>query len=257
MHYIYKITNNINDKIYIGRTKNIKQRFNKHMSELLDGKHHSVYLQRFFNKNPDALFSIDVLFEFLSFDDCCDKEYELINTLDNLFNVSKESTGGDLISLHPYRSNIILKMKESLRIRYLNPDERAKYSKPLAENPNWKNGITKNTICPTCGNYKYYKSTRCKVCNEKDRKGEKNSFYGKTHSKETLNKIKKTKILNQKILKHSLPNNTCAIEYDGKKYESATSLSKILGCTPATILNRCRSDKFSNYKLFQEKFNDQ
>ena len=30
MYYIYKITNKINNKIYIGQTNNIKRRFNSH-----------------------------------------------------------------------------------------------------------------------------------------------------------------------------------------------------------------------------------
>lgn len=30
MYYIYKITNTINNKIYIGQTVNIKHRFNNH-----------------------------------------------------------------------------------------------------------------------------------------------------------------------------------------------------------------------------------
>lgn len=43
---IYKITNVVNNKIYIGSACNIMQRFSNHKSSLRKGKHHSIYLQR-------------------------------------------------------------------------------------------------------------------------------------------------------------------------------------------------------------------
>lgn len=47
---IYKIQNNINGKLYVGKSYNIKNRWNKHKYELKNNKHHSEHLQRAWNK---------------------------------------------------------------------------------------------------------------------------------------------------------------------------------------------------------------
>ena len=48
--YIYKITNLINNKVYIGQTKNYRSRFSEHKHELLHHKHHNSKLQEDFNR---------------------------------------------------------------------------------------------------------------------------------------------------------------------------------------------------------------
>ena len=47
---IYKILALNSKKLYIGSAKNIKDRIRCHLKDLRDNKHHSVYLQRVFNK---------------------------------------------------------------------------------------------------------------------------------------------------------------------------------------------------------------
>lgn len=47
---IYAIINTSNNKIYVGQSKNIKSRINRHKSELKHGKHRNIYLQRECNK---------------------------------------------------------------------------------------------------------------------------------------------------------------------------------------------------------------
>jgi len=58
---IYKITNTANSKIYIGSTTRLKDRFNFHQSLLNRGSHHSVYLQRSFDKHIDVNFDFEVI----------------------------------------------------------------------------------------------------------------------------------------------------------------------------------------------------
>ena len=60
---IYKLT--INNKIYIGSAKNIGIRLSKHLLDLERNKHHSIYLQRTWNKyqNIDIQSIIDNLQE--------------------------------------------------------------------------------------------------------------------------------------------------------------------------------------------------
>lgn len=47
---IYKITNNINEKVYIGSAKHIDKRIKKHIRELKNNKHHSRKFQNLYNK---------------------------------------------------------------------------------------------------------------------------------------------------------------------------------------------------------------
>lgn len=46
---IYKIENKINNKVYIGKSKNIMQRWSTHEQSLEDGSHHSKTLQEDYN----------------------------------------------------------------------------------------------------------------------------------------------------------------------------------------------------------------
>jgi len=48
---IYKIENKVNGKVYIGQTiKKAKYRMNRHKTELNNGNHSNVHLQKAFNK---------------------------------------------------------------------------------------------------------------------------------------------------------------------------------------------------------------
>jgi group I intron endonuclease len=58
--YVYKLTHIPTQKIYIGQTKNIKQRFEQHKSQLLKGTHNNKAMQRDFNKYGGD-FTIEVL----------------------------------------------------------------------------------------------------------------------------------------------------------------------------------------------------
>ena len=70
--------------------------------------------------------------------------------------------------------------------------------------------------------------------NAKLRIGEKNPFYGKTHSEETRKKIS-VKNMGKK------PPNTKPLIIDNIKYSSANDASKILGIKSGTITHRCKS----------------
>lgn len=68
---IYKIENLVNGHIYIGSAKDYYNRMRLHRHYLRKGKHHSVYLQRAFNKYGEEY----LLFSILEF---CDNESVLI-----------------------------------------------------------------------------------------------------------------------------------------------------------------------------------
>lgn len=59
---IYKITNNINDKIYIGSSKEVKVRWEKHRRDLMMGNH-NAHFQSFFNKHKNICFKFELVEE--------------------------------------------------------------------------------------------------------------------------------------------------------------------------------------------------
>lgn len=58
---IYKITNTISNKIYIGSAECFKVRFNKHIGGLRNKRHHSPHLQNFFNKHGENCLKFQIV----------------------------------------------------------------------------------------------------------------------------------------------------------------------------------------------------
>ena len=58
---VYRIKNTGNGKLYIGSSVNCKQRIGQHKSALRNGRHHSRYLQREWNKSGEDAFAFDVV----------------------------------------------------------------------------------------------------------------------------------------------------------------------------------------------------
>lgn len=58
---IYKITNKINGKIYIGSTSKFSVRFCQHYNSLRKGKHHNKHLQAAWNQHGESAFVFEVI----------------------------------------------------------------------------------------------------------------------------------------------------------------------------------------------------
>ncbi len=61
---VYKIINNVNNKIYIGSTGNkggFNKRFSQHLELLRKNKHHSIHLQRAWNKYGEKSFKFEII----------------------------------------------------------------------------------------------------------------------------------------------------------------------------------------------------
>ena len=61
--YIYCIKNIITNKIYIGSTKNFKSRLWYHFYHLKNNKHHSIHLQRSYDKYGKENFNATIIEE--------------------------------------------------------------------------------------------------------------------------------------------------------------------------------------------------
>lgn len=87
---IYKITCKANNKFYIGSSKNIKYRWQVHISELRGNRHHSHYLQNSYNKYGEESLEFTILVELHEYNEELLRmiEYYYIEELQPQFNVA-------------------------------------------------------------------------------------------------------------------------------------------------------------------------
>ena len=258
MYSIYKITNNINDKVYIGSTKNIEVRKKRHLNDLKNNKHHSIYLQRFYNKHVDSieLFFHEILCN-LTKEEVLVKEKELIlEYYEVSFNMSKQSSGGDLISYHPNKKEIISKMVSTFKEKR----EKGLIKKPdMAgnKNPNYKNGdfTPVISVCPNCEKQKRtqkrFEGNLCLSCSASLRVGDKASFFGKHFSEESKKKlsesIKETNRKNREL--GIVPFGSKRVYANGTLYSTMNDAAKALNVDRKTINFRVESKNW-RYRSF-------
>jgi hypothetical protein len=163
------------------------------------------------------------------------------NSWFSTYNVSKYASGGDILSSHPNKETIIEKITISVRERYAQMTEnerKEKHGMSGDTNPNWRGG--KKNLCPQCGVKIAYYAKTCQSC--RDQHGEKNPFYGHTHTQETKRKIRENHLGKK-------PTNMRPVLINKQKYESVTEASKQLNVCKATIIFRIysKNKNFSGY----------
>lgn len=87
---IYRIVDNVDNRIYIGKSKDIKTRIRKHKYRLNRGIHHNRYLQRAWDKHGAEEFKFEIL------EECTIEELEALeryyiyvyNSFEDGFNMS-------------------------------------------------------------------------------------------------------------------------------------------------------------------------
>ena len=88
MKGIYKIENIVNGKFYIGCALDIKKRWQKHVRDLNNEKHHNILLQRAWNKYTENAFIFKIIEE-------CEKsrlimlEQQYLDSLNPAYNICK------------------------------------------------------------------------------------------------------------------------------------------------------------------------
>ena len=76
---IYKITNKVNNKIYIGSSKNITYRWKQHIDSLESGNHHNSRLQSDWNKYGITNFTFEVIESIKNDDNLLKREQRYID----------------------------------------------------------------------------------------------------------------------------------------------------------------------------------
>jgi len=263
---VYRISNILSGRYYIGYSTNINRRFTVHRSKLKQNCHDNIFLQRAYNLDGEDKFIYDKIHICESEEQA--KEIELqyltdISIREYLYNLNFNNSGGDLMSYHPDKEKIrekILKSHSETISKMSLEDRKEKfgrcgekngmYGKTHTEEIRQKfSGLKKgNTYCK---GKKLSDETKQKLSNirKNNYTGEDNPFFGKHHTDETKQKIREKN-------KGKLPPNTMKISIDGNIFISMTEASRQLDIPTPTILWRVKSKnpKFDNYKYVNEDF---
>lgn len=255
---VYFIDNLDNGKFYVGHTEDPVKRERAHLEQLRNGVHHNFLLQEDYDAGDELEFTY---FPADNLSHAQEMEDSLVISFMStglLYNIGYGKGTKDNLTYHPKRDLIIAKMVRTLRetLDRLGPEA----VRRMHSQPGNRNGMYGRTHSPEVrellsminrGRESPMKGKRLSTERRErlseiasGRLGEKNSFYGKTHSEETK------AVLREKN-KGKLPPNTEPVEINGIQYISATSASRILGIHVTTILHRIKSPnpKFVNYRF--------
>ncbi|MBL4937062.1 GIY-YIG nuclease family protein [Clostridium sp. YIM B02515] len=261
---LYIIKNTINDMFYVGHSVDIERRFRAHKSYLIRNIHHCVYLQRVWNKYGEENFEFIILKECSLEESIKLEQYYIDNFKKSIYNTGDlAASGGDLISNNPNIDNIRKKKKQDA-IKYYSrltdEEKKEKYGRKGDKNPMYgkhhtdevRKLLSEKAKRPNPNKGKkieeiigYDKAKEVKkILSEKasQKIGEKNPFYGKTHS----NRIKEK--LRERML-GSRPTNIRPVSIEGIIYESVTDASRRLDVCLATIIYRIKSSS-EQYKSY-------
>lgn len=108
---IYKIVDTQTGDAYVGKTvKKAKDRFREHLRLLSQNKHHNIRLQRIYNKNPERL-KLQILEEGILHETALNERECYWIMIQGSLNITTGGEGGDTISNHPNKAEIIKKMQ--------------------------------------------------------------------------------------------------------------------------------------------------
>ena len=125
---IYKITNLINDKFYIGSAINFTNRWNAHVWHLRNNKHINKHLQSSWNKYGENNFKFEVIDIIENSNLLIRKEQAYMNILKPNYNICK--IAGSILGIKRSEETK-KKMSESLKGRIISKETRDKISKTL------------------------------------------------------------------------------------------------------------------------------
>lgn len=257
---VYKISNTScpQRKYYIGYSSDIKHRWCIHRSSLKTNKHCNILMQRAYNKYGPKCFTYEILHECETEEEAKRIELSYLEDLsirDKLYNLHYNSSGGDLLTFHPDREQIIEKRvkEQKEQISKMSKEERQKRWGQSGE----KNGMYGRTHTDEvkklysemhkgntyCLGKKASQETKDKMSFiASQRLGKKNPFFGKHHSEESKQMIREKS-------KGRRPPNVREVIIDGETYISATDAAKQLNVCVATILHRIKSPnpKYTKY----------
>lgn len=282
---IYKTTNKINGKIYIGQDKNNNPDY------LGSGKIIRQSIEKYGAEN----FEKEIL------EECTTKEqldlseiywiaYYNSTNREIGYNIAKGGTGGDTISKHPDKNLISKKISKSNKGRKpwntgtkgkiiwteeskrknresnlgKRLSEEAKKKISIAKKKWWKNLSPEEREYESKRRSEKMKGRKMPPKTEEQRKKhsewmkENNPMFWYNHTRETREKIRLANLGKPKSEEHrkklreankgNKPPNMKKVEIDGIVYESITEASRITGINMSTLRNRINSKNYEGYK---------
>ena len=162
--FIYKIKCETNNKVYIGQSTNPKRRFNQHLN-------YNKFIKDDVDKYGKDSFTLEILEE-CDENNCCDREtyyIEKYDTVNNGYNVQKIAHNG-VFNRRRHQWNTGLTKETDVRVKKISDALKGKYcgeNSPLYGVPKSKEHRKKMSAI------------------RRTETGEKNHFYGHTHSEDT------------------------------------------------------------------------
>lgn len=162
---IYKITNKVNGKYYIGSSNNIKKRLGQHKSNLKHNRHINQYLQNAWNKYGADSFQFSIVKEIYSEDSLLAEEQNYIDENTNGYNIASTAAAPFTGKTHTEEVKTLLSMKNS-------GENHPHYGKPVSKKwrkkisdskkrftnkeeksflDRWRSGESKNSIAKSIG----------------------------------------------------------------------------------------------------------
>lgn len=221
MGFVYKISNSIDSRVYIGSSININSRWNEHKKKLIKGTHENIHLQRFTDKYGIETLTFDIIEE-VEDSNILFREQYFIDTTENKFNIATNSSAPMMGKTH---SEEALKKISIRNTGINNPMYGRHHSEEVKERIRFKNygKIPPNKGIPRleetlikisngtkegmrkskkwqdyCDDHIITDETRKKISDtskvNESHKGKNNAMYGKHHSEETKEKIRRKKL---------------------------------------------------------------
>lgn len=275
---IYQIRNMHTGRVYIGSSKNILKRFREHLGALRRGVHINPYLQHSFNRHTEAAFEFKVL-EYTT--NLFEREVYHLRQTSKTYNLGSIG-GGDNLSNHPNREDIIKRITESCKDAYARADDSYKETNKTRNtgqlNPNYgkrhseetrkemskkrkqffeNNSEARNKLSESMS--RYWNSmdidSYTELCRSRsDRMTKDNHFKGANHSEETkqaLSELFKSRYAAMSSEERFVLNpQTRLVEIEGITYYGVSEAGRQLGVVPATIVYRIKSKskKWDGYR---------
>ena len=132
---VYRISNNLSGRYYIGYSTNIERRFTVHRSKLKQNCHDNIFLQRAYNLDGEDKFKYDIIHVCDTEEEAKEIELQYLTDLsirDMLYNLNYNNSGGDLLSNHPDKEAIrekILKSHQETVSKMSSDERKQKYGK--------------------------------------------------------------------------------------------------------------------------------
>jgi group I intron endonuclease len=178
---IYKITNKVNGKIYIGSTKNIKRRWKNHLNYLRRNAHPNNYLQNAWNKYGEENFEFEII-EFVEEEKLLEREQywiDKLNATDKKIGYNIALFAGSPMKGRKHTEETLNKVSKASRYWHIKNKGTEKYNSYLQKLSN----SLKGHIVSNETRQKISKANKGKLV------GERNPFFGKRHDKDTIIKL--------------------------------------------------------------------